>query len=265
MSSSAAYMETPAATMRLAFPKPPDPSLGTPNLFVLNDLLQYMCKCAQTHKSPISKRMNLLYVAIDNTLYAHYAGAEAYPDGDYHFPPKPDDVPSIKVDPKLKVAEIEARRIVFDLFDGVRRDFVDFHRRIEMHALVIERQLERGLLVRPLGLFGEEANFLIIGELHLAEFVRQIAARGFVLLPGQVFGLGCHVVEVERPELAGAEQAQQGRARSQCVAQPFGRQFWCSTGTNNHEQPSPKTDQKTNGQLSICQVGEHCSDSPGAK
>jgi len=93
MSSSAAYMETPAATMRLAFPKPPDPSLGTPNLFVLNDLLQYMCKCAQTHKSPISKRINLLYVAIDNTLYAHYAGAEAYPDGDYPFPPEPDDVP----------------------------------------------------------------------------------------------------------------------------------------------------------------------------
>jgi hypothetical protein len=79
--------------MRSAFPKPPDPSLGTPNLFVLNDLLQYMCKCVQTHKSPISKKMNLLYVAIDDTLYAHYAGSEAYPDADYPFPDKPDDVP----------------------------------------------------------------------------------------------------------------------------------------------------------------------------
>ena len=67
MSSPAAYMETPVATMRLAFPKPPDPSLGTPNLFVLNDLLQYMCKCAETHKSPISKKKNLLYIAIDDT------------------------------------------------------------------------------------------------------------------------------------------------------------------------------------------------------
>ena len=38
MSSSTAYMETPAATMRLAFPKPPDPSLGTPNLFRVNVL-----------------------------------------------------------------------------------------------------------------------------------------------------------------------------------------------------------------------------------
>jgi len=45
------------------------------------------------HKSPISKKTNLLYVAIDNTLYAHYAGVEAYPAGDNPFPPEPDDVP----------------------------------------------------------------------------------------------------------------------------------------------------------------------------
>jgi hypothetical protein len=93
MSSSAAYVETPAATMHSAFPKPPDPSLGTPNLFLLNDLLQYMCKCAQTHKSSISKKMNLLYIAIDDTLYAHYASGEAYPDDDYPFPNKVTAVP----------------------------------------------------------------------------------------------------------------------------------------------------------------------------
>ena len=79
--------------MRAAFPKPPDSSLGTPNLFVLNDLLQYMCKCAQTHKSPISKKMNLLYVAIDDMLYSHYSSGEAYPIADYPFPPEPDNVP----------------------------------------------------------------------------------------------------------------------------------------------------------------------------
>ena len=79
--------------MYLAFPKPPDPSLGTPTLFVLNDLLQYMCKCAQTHKSPISKKMNLLYVAFDPTLFAHHAGGEAYPINDYPFLPEVDDVP----------------------------------------------------------------------------------------------------------------------------------------------------------------------------
>jgi hypothetical protein len=94
MASSSSYAEIPAATMRLAFPTPPKLSLGTPNLFVLNDLLQYLCKCAQTHKSPISKKMNLLYVAIDPTLYGHYSGGKAYPDADYPFPPKVTDVPN---------------------------------------------------------------------------------------------------------------------------------------------------------------------------
>ena len=37
--------------------------------------------------------MNLLYVAINDTLYAHYAGGEAYPDTNYSFPDKPDNVP----------------------------------------------------------------------------------------------------------------------------------------------------------------------------
>ena len=45
------------------------------------------------HKSPISKKMNLLYVAIDDTLYAHYSGGKAYPDANYPFPPKPNNVP----------------------------------------------------------------------------------------------------------------------------------------------------------------------------
>jgi hypothetical protein len=79
--------------MPLAFPKPHDLSLGTPTLFVLNNLLQYMCKCAQTHKSPISKKINLLYDAIDPTLYAHYASDEAYPIKDYPFPTEVADVP----------------------------------------------------------------------------------------------------------------------------------------------------------------------------
>jgi hypothetical protein len=80
--------------MRLAFPTPPEPSVGTPNLFVLNDLLQYLCKCAQMHKSPISKKMNLLYIAINPTLYGHYSGGKAYPDADYPFPPEVTGVPN---------------------------------------------------------------------------------------------------------------------------------------------------------------------------
>jgi hypothetical protein len=94
MASSLSYAETPAAAMSLAFPTPPEPSYGTPNLFVLNNLLQYLCKCAQTHKSPISKKMNLLYIAIDPTLYGHYSGGKAYPNVDYPFPPEVVDVPN---------------------------------------------------------------------------------------------------------------------------------------------------------------------------
>jgi hypothetical protein len=77
--SSTSYAETSAATMRAAFPAPPEATLGTPTLFVLNDLLQYMCKCTQTHKSTISKKMNLLYAVVNPDLYKHYAGNEAYP------------------------------------------------------------------------------------------------------------------------------------------------------------------------------------------
>ncbi len=40
-----------------------------------------------------SSMMNLLYIAIDDTLYAHYAGGKAYPDDDYPFPDKVTDVP----------------------------------------------------------------------------------------------------------------------------------------------------------------------------
>ena len=78
-----------------------------------------------------------------------------------------------------------------------------------MHALVIERQLERGFLIGPFGFFGAETNFLIVREFHVAEFVRQIAARGFVFLPGQLFCLGRHIIQIECPKLAGAEQAEQ--------------------------------------------------------
>ncbi len=92
--SSSSYVETPAASMRFAFPTPPEPSFGTPNLFVLNNLLQYLCRCAQTHKSPIFKKMNLLYVAFDPTLYGHYSGCEAYPNVEYLFPPEVVDAPN---------------------------------------------------------------------------------------------------------------------------------------------------------------------------
>jgi hypothetical protein len=45
------------------------------------------------HKSTISKKMNLLYVAVNPNLYKLYAGNNAYLDGDYPFPNKVPDVP----------------------------------------------------------------------------------------------------------------------------------------------------------------------------
>ncbi len=80
--------------MPLAFPTTPKSSLGTPNLFVLNNLPQYLSKCAQTHKLPISKKRNLPYVAINPTLYGHYSSGKAYLNADYPFPLKVADVPN---------------------------------------------------------------------------------------------------------------------------------------------------------------------------
>ena len=91
------YAETSSATMRAGFPTPPEPTLGAPNLFILNDLLQYICKCAQTHKSTTSKKMNLLYVVVDPGLYTHYFTGEAYPTNDYPFPAKVNEVPDFSV------------------------------------------------------------------------------------------------------------------------------------------------------------------------
>jgi hypothetical protein len=92
--SSTSYAETPAATMQAAFPAPPEATLGTPTLTVLNNLLQYMCKCTQMHKSTISKMMNLLYVAVDPDLSKHYAGNEANTVDCYPFPTDVPDVPN---------------------------------------------------------------------------------------------------------------------------------------------------------------------------
>jgi hypothetical protein len=69
-------------------------TLGAPNLFIMNNLLQYICKCAQTLKSTNSNKMNLLYVAVDPGLYTHFSTGEAYPATDYPFPTDVDEVPN---------------------------------------------------------------------------------------------------------------------------------------------------------------------------
>jgi hypothetical protein len=115
---------------------------------------------------------------------------------------------------------------------------------------MVERDLERGFVIGPFSLVLQEANFLIVGKLHIAEFRRKIALWRYKLLSGQFFGPCRHVVKIERPELTGAEKTKQSRPGQQGAAQALARGLWCITWTNNHEQPSPKTDEETNGQLS---------------
>ena len=86
--------ETSSTNMCAGFPTPPEPTLGSPNLFILNNLLQYICKCMQMHKSTISKKMNLLYVAVDPSLYTHYSTGKAYPSTNYPFPRDVNKVPN---------------------------------------------------------------------------------------------------------------------------------------------------------------------------
>jgi hypothetical protein len=91
--SSHAYAEIFSATMHAGFPTPPRPTVGAPNLFILNNLIQYICKYVQTHKSTISKKISLLYVAVDPSLYTHYSAGKAYPQDMYPIPDNVDEVP----------------------------------------------------------------------------------------------------------------------------------------------------------------------------
>jgi hypothetical protein len=88
--SSHTYAETSSATMRSGFPTPPEPTLGAPNLFIFNNLLQYICKCTHTHKPTIfKKKIKLLHLMVDTSLYTH-------PDDNYPFPNNVDEVPDLK-------------------------------------------------------------------------------------------------------------------------------------------------------------------------
>jgi hypothetical protein len=91
--SAHAYAETSSATMHAGFSTPLEHTLGAPNLFILNNVLQYICKCTQTHTSTISKKMNLLYVAVYPSLYTHYSAGEVYSQDMYPFPDNVDEVP----------------------------------------------------------------------------------------------------------------------------------------------------------------------------
>ena len=88
---------TSVTDMKAAFPAPPTnlTIVGTPNLHNLVEILIYLARCAQTHKSTISPNMNLLYVAVPPAVYAHYT-QEMYPADMYPYPPLPPDAPNFQ-------------------------------------------------------------------------------------------------------------------------------------------------------------------------
>ncbi|SDY81204.1 hypothetical protein SAMN05421755_10517 [Nitrosomonas sp. Nm33] len=119
---------------------------------------------------------------------------------------------------ELQVAEIEARGVILDFLDTVAGDLVDLHRRVEMHALVVEAQLERRLPVRPVGLVHVEADLLVVGELHVAELGRQVAGGCGEFFTGHGLRLFSHVVEIEGPD-RGGRQCQGGDTSQQQAMQ----------------------------------------------
>jgi hypothetical protein len=86
--------ETSLADMKAGFPPAPELILGIPNLQSFIDLLFHLCRCAQTHQSPASTKMNLFFCAAPRNVYA-FLSSEAYPDTYTPFPAEVPDVPDL--------------------------------------------------------------------------------------------------------------------------------------------------------------------------
>jgi hypothetical protein len=82
-----ALMETSLTSMKAAFPTASKLVQGIPMLQSLIELVLHMCQCAQTHKTPVSKDMNMLFCAAAPDLYAFFT-KEAYPTTFFQFPKK---------------------------------------------------------------------------------------------------------------------------------------------------------------------------------
>ncbi len=90
MSSATA---TSLADMKAAFLDGPDLIQGIPTLELLIQLLFHMCRCTQTHHSPASATMNLLFCTCPVDIYGFFT-SERYPDATYApIPAVVDDVP----------------------------------------------------------------------------------------------------------------------------------------------------------------------------
>jgi hypothetical protein len=84
--------ETSLMDMKAAFLPAPEPIPGIPTLQSLIKLLFHLCRCAQTHRSPASTKMNLLFCAAKPDLYAFFC-LEAYLTSFSPFSPKVPPVP----------------------------------------------------------------------------------------------------------------------------------------------------------------------------
>ena len=84
--------ETSLADMKGGFPPAPEPIHGIPTLTSLIDLVFHHCRCAETHRSPASAKMNLLFCAASKDVNA-FLTTKAYPDAFAPFPPVVADVP----------------------------------------------------------------------------------------------------------------------------------------------------------------------------
>jgi hypothetical protein len=84
-------METSLADMKAGFPLAPEPIQVIPTLESLIELLFHMCRCTQTHRSPASNTMNLLFCACPSPIYGFFT-ADAYPDAFAPIPPAVDKV-----------------------------------------------------------------------------------------------------------------------------------------------------------------------------
>jgi hypothetical protein len=90
----ATLMETSLTSMKAAFPIAPEPIQGSPTLTSLINLMLHMCCCVQTHKTPASTRMNMLFCAASSGLYSFFT-TETYPASFFLFPTEVDAVPDI--------------------------------------------------------------------------------------------------------------------------------------------------------------------------
>ncbi len=88
-----ALLETSLTSMKTAFPAAPDPIQGIPTLASLIDLMLHICRCSQTHKTPASATMNMLFFCAASPGLNSFFTNEAYPTDYFPFPDEVDSIP----------------------------------------------------------------------------------------------------------------------------------------------------------------------------